>query len=77
MGSLSDIKSQILAVLAHPEADEGLYFSNLYILHEEDERPRVNGSPMDIGKALDELAAEGKVAIDDSGAEQVVTLIQS
>jgi len=73
--SLSEIKSQVLEALAHPEADEGLYFSNLYILHEEDERPRVSGSPIDIGKAIDELASEGKVTIDDSGAEAVVMLI--
>ena len=74
MGDIKGIKEQILTVLRHAEAEEGLYFSNLYILHEEDERPRVEGSPLDIGKAIDELAAEGKVEIDDSGEEAVVIL---
>jgi len=74
MGNIKSIKEQILRALCHAEAEEGLYFSNLYILHEEDERPRVDGSPIDIGKAIDELAAEGKVTIDDSGEEAVVML---
>ncbi len=74
MGDLRSVKAQILEALGHPEADEGLYFSNLYILHEEDERPRVTGSPLDIGQAVDELAAEGKVTLDNSGPEMVVFL---
>ena len=74
MSNMQSLKSQILDALNHPEADEGLYFSNLYILHEEDERPRVAGSPLDIGKAVDELAAEGKITVDDSGPEVVVML---
>lgn len=74
MGNLREVKSQILTALAHPEAEEGLYFSNLYILHEEDERPRVDASPLDIGKAVDELVAEGKVTVDEAGPEMVVFL---
>ena len=37
------IKAQILQALAHPEAEEGLYFRNFVHLHEEDEREAVEG----------------------------------
>lgn len=74
MADINQVKSEIIAALQHPEADEGLYFSNLFQLHEEDERPRVSGSPLEIGKALSELASEGKVTLDESGPETIVFL---
>ena len=76
MGEISKIKFQIVEALSHPEAEEGLYFSNLFNLHEEDERPRVSGSPMEIDKALAELVDEGKVRLDESGPESIAYLIR-
>ena len=38
---LQSVKDQILLALGHPEAEEGLYFRNLCIGHEADERPIV------------------------------------
>ena len=35
--SNTDIKREILAALSHPEAEDGLYFNNLIIVHEEEE----------------------------------------
>ena len=63
------IKSQIIAALSHPEADEGLYLRNLHCLHEEDERPEVNGEEVEIVEALNELVREGKVVIDENHSE--------
>ena len=65
------IKEQLVAALSHPEAEDGLYFENLYILHEEEERPAVSGSQVEILDALKELIDEGKVVADDSGEHPV------
>ena len=69
--SLEKIQDQIMQALSHPEADEGLYFRNLYNLHEEDERPAVVGTPEAILKALELLITEGHVAQDTSGEEPI------
>jgi hypothetical protein len=37
------IREQIVAALSHPEAEDGLYFNNLIVVHEEEERPIVEG----------------------------------
>ena len=55
------IKSEILAALDHPEAEDGLYFTNLTQLYEEEERPQVNGADADIMEALKELIQDGEV----------------
>lgn len=68
------VKRQILAALAHPEADEGLYFRNFSNLHEEDERPAVEAGQEDILDALRELIDEGRVAMDDSEEEAIFKL---
>ncbi len=67
----NDIKSQILAVLAHPEAEDGLYFRNFYQLHEEDTRSAVKGSEVEILEALNDLLQEGQITADESGPEIV------
>jgi len=72
--NLRDIKDEILSALTHPEAEEGLYFRNFTLLHEEDERPRVNGDQIEILDALHELMAEGKVKMSDSGDEAIFSL---
>ena len=69
--SLEAVKTQILKALGHPEAEEGLYFRNLWLLHEEDERPPVVAEEVEILDALRELLDEGKIMMDESGKEAV------
>lgn len=63
--NLDAIKGQIMLALRHPEAEEGLYFHNLFHLHEEDERPAVVASQEEILEALKELLDEGKVQMTE------------
>ena len=72
--NLGATKKQIIAALSHPEAQDGLYFRNLYHLHEEDQRDAVEGSQVDILDALKELIEQGKVRMDDSGEEVIFSL---
>jgi|GEM_PF-904480 len=66
------IKHEIIQALSHPEADEGLYFRNLYNLHEADERPAVeDATPEEILHALEQLITDGHVTQDTSGEEPV------
>jgi hypothetical protein len=74
--SQPNIESQILAALKHPEGEEGLYLDNFYYLHEEDERPRVEGSEFEILESLKSLINAGKVIADDSG-EAVIFRLRS
>lgn len=75
-GSREWVKDQIIQALSHPEADEGLYFRNLYHLHEADERPGVEAAPEVILKALEELITEGHVQQDVSGEEPVFIIVR-
>lgn len=70
----TNVKSQILSALSHPEAEEGLYFRNFYHLHEEDERPAVVADQLSILDALKDLIADGSVKIDETGPEAVFML---
>lgn len=72
----SFVKSQIVAALEHPEAEEGLYFRNFFHLHEEDERPAVIADQIDVLDALKELIAEGRVLMEEADEEAVFRLIQ-
>ena len=36
--NLETVESQVINVLKHPEADEGLYLENFHTLHEADEK---------------------------------------
>jgi len=72
-GELS-IRDQILNALGHQEASDGLYFRNLWHLHEEDERAPVEGDEVSILDALKELIAAGLVETDDSGKEVIFQL---
>lgn len=76
MTETANVKSQIIAALRHPDAEEGLYFRNLFCLHEEDEREAVIATEVEILDALKELIAEGRVAVDDTGEEPVFMLSQ-
>lgn len=68
------IKDQIIKALQHPEAEEGLYFRNFWLLHEEDQRPAVEAEQVDILDALRELLDEGAVVMDESGEEVIFQL---
>jgi phytoene dehydrogenase-like protein len=63
------IKKQIILALRHPEADEGLYFRNFFHLHEEDERPAVQGGQEEILDALKQLISEGQVVMHPGTGE--------
>ena len=74
--SKEEIKQKILTALAHPEAEEGLYLNNLQVVHEEEERPPVPGTQLEILDALKELIGEGRVRMDDSGATTIFHLVK-
>ena len=74
MKDLKKIKNQIISALSHPEAEEGLYFRNLFHLHEEDERPAVVAEQVEILEALKELISEDKIKMDESGEEAIFKL---
>jgi hypothetical protein len=68
------IKAQILAALSHPEAEDGLYFNNLIVVHEEEERPIVEGDEGAVIKALEELVDEGRIKVSGEGAQRIFQL---
>ncbi len=72
--NLEEIKTQILAVLDHPEAEDGLYLENLLAVHEEEEREAVRGSEREGLEALQELVDSGKVVVEygDAGPEKPI-----
>jgi hypothetical protein len=72
----SEIKELIIEALAHPEAEEGLYFRNFRNLHEEDVRPAVEGTQEEVLECLKELVEEGKVRVDETGEELIFHLIK-
>lgn len=74
MKDIGNIKNQIILALSHNEAEEGLYFRNLFHLHEEDERPAVIAEQVDILDALKELISEDKITMDETGEEPVFKL---
>ena len=69
---MDSIKGQIINALQHPEAEEGLYFHNLFHLHEEDERPAVIAPQEDILEALKELMNEGKIQMSEESVFHLV-----
>lgn len=68
------VKAEILRALSHDEASDGLYFSNLFALHEEDERPIVEGSEEIISLALIELMLEGKITRQGIGHKAIFSI---
>jgi len=73
-GSLKPIQEQILAALRHPEAEDGLYFNNLIVVHEEEERPIVVGEEADIASALNELLKAGTITSSGEGVSTIFKL---
>lgn len=68
---LEQVKSQILAALGHAEAEDGLYFRNLYHLHQVDNRPAVEAELGMIAEALEQLISEGAVHLQQFDDEIV------
>jgi hypothetical protein len=69
------IKAQILAALSHPEAEDGLYFNNLIVVHEEEERPIVEGDEPSVMAALEELVKEGRIRVSGEGDQRIFQLV--
>jgi hypothetical protein len=68
------IRKQIVAALSHSEAEDGLYFNNLVVVHEEEERPIVEGEEAVIRAVLKEMIAEGVVRSSGEGAQEIFSL---
>lgn len=68
------IKKEILAALSHPEAEDGLYFNNLIVVHEEEERPIVRGEESEIMLVLRQLVSSGEVETSGAGQETIYKL---
>ncbi len=75
MGEQS-IKEQIVAALSHPEAEDGLYFNNLIVVHEEEERPIVEGDETLILQVLDDMVIDGMVSVSGEGSQRIYMLVQ-
>jgi hypothetical protein len=70
------IKAQIEAALSHPEAEDGLYFNNLIVVHEEEERPIVEGDEGSILRVLEELIEKGLVTVEGEGDQRIYHLVR-
>lgn len=68
------IREQILAALRHPEAEDGLYFNNLIVVHEEEERPIVEGHENDIQAVLDSMISEGVLSVVGEGNQRIYAI---
>ncbi len=71
------IRTQVIEALAHPEAEEGLYFENLTTIHEDEDRIGVVGNQEEILDVLRELIDEGRVNTDDSGERVIFYLVRA
>jgi hypothetical protein len=70
------IRAQIEAALSHPEAEDGLYFNNLIVVHEEEERPIVEGSEGDVLRVLELLIHQGRVSVEGEGDQRIYHLVR-
>jgi hypothetical protein len=68
------IREQILAALKHPEAEDGLYFNNLIVVHEEEERPIVEGEEKDIREVLNSMVTEGILSVVGEGTQTIYAI---
>jgi hypothetical protein len=73
-GEQDAIKKQITAALSHIEAEDGLYFNNLIVVHEEEERPIVVGDEAAVKSALEAMVKQGKVVVAGEGDSQIYKL---
>lgn len=74
MNNTNNIKSEILSALAHEEAEDGLFLDNFLLNHPEDERPKVSGTEAEILACIEELIAERKVKLEETGGKVVFRL---
>jgi len=74
MSSPETIKKQIVDALSHPEAEDGLYFNNLIVVHEEEERPIVAGDEREIRAALAQLKRDGRIEVVGDGETAIFQL---
>lgn len=70
------IREQILAALKHPEAEDGLYFNNLIVVHEEEERPIVEGAETEVQKVLDTMVEEGELTVVGEGSQRIYSIAE-
>ena len=68
------IREQILAALKHSEAEDGLYFNNLIVVHEEEERPIVEGAEADVQNVLDAMVEAGELSVVGEGSQKIYSL---
>lgn len=73
----TSIREQILAALSHPEAEDGLYFNNLIVVHEEEERPIVQGEEEEILAVITDLIDEGLISSAGDGDQRIFSLVRS
>lgn len=73
----TDIKREILAALSHPEAEDGLYFNNLIVVHEDEERPIVRGEEDEVVAALKDLVKAGTIETSGTGDTTIYKLKSS
>ena len=69
------IRDQIVAALSHPEAEDGLYFNNLIVVHEEEERPIVEGDETVILQVLEDMRSEGLICVSGDGNQRIYALV--
>ncbi|MFN4896018.1 MAG: hypothetical protein ACK5GN_05605 [Pseudomonadota bacterium] len=72
----NSIREQILAALSHPEAEDGLYFNNLIVVHEEEERPIVEGDEAVILQTLDDMVLDGTLSVTGEGSQRIYKLCE-
>ena len=68
------IREQILAALKHSEAEDGLYFNNLIVVHEEEERPIVEGAEADVQRVLDAMVEAGELSVVGEGSQKIYSI---
>jgi hypothetical protein len=69
------IRDQIVAALSHHEAEDGLYFNNLIVVHEEEERPIVEGDETAILQVLEDMRSEGLICVSGDGNQRIYALV--
>lgn len=72
----NSIREQILAALSHPEAEDGLYFNNLIVVHEEEERPIVEGDEAVILQTLEDMVLDGTLSVTGEGSQRIYKLCE-
>ena len=71
---LTRIKQEILSALSHVEAEDGLYFNNLIVVHEDEERQIVSGDEQEVQAALKELLAEQMIRSEAGNGNEIYHL---